>query len=217
MKSNRFPYLLMNACAGLALTASSTALAEEKQRGPYVGVDLGPALTEDATVREFPGAGSGGKVEFDTGVRLSAGGGFRFTDWFRAGGETGFILNGIDGADATLTHVPILANVEFQLPNKSPLVPFVGGGPGFAISTISFEEDNLSGGLELDGSASDAVFAWQLYGGLRWKLNERMSLGAVYKYFEADSSTWDVDGASRDIRFNKIRSHAVNVSFAMDF
>lgn len=178
--------------------------------------DIGPALTDDASVREFPGGG-GGDVEFDTGVRMSVGGGFRLTEWFRVGGETGFIMNSIDGADATLTHVPMLANVEFQLPNKTPLVPFIGGGPGFALSTISFDDDNLSGGATVDGAASDAVFAWQLYGGVRWKLNERMSLGAVYKYFEADSSTWEVDDTSADIRFGKIKSHSVNVSFAMSF
>ena len=215
MKSNGRSLLSSTACIGLALALNSSARAAEA--GPYALVDLGPALTQDADLKEFPGAGSGGKVKFDPGVRMSAGGGYRFAEWFRAGGEMGFIYNDIDGVDGYVSHTPLLGNVEFRLPNRTPIVPFVGGGPGLSFTSIYIYEDNFDGGTFVDGWSSDTVFAWQLYGGFRWKLNDTMSLGAVYKYFEADSSTWDVDGTSQDIRFGKIRSHAVNVSFSADF
>jgi opacity protein-like surface antigen len=206
---------IWSVCFALLLATGTSVRADET--GPYFGADLGPALTDDPKLKEFPGAGAGGDVDLDAGVRLSLGGGYRFNHWFRAGGETGFIVHNLDGADASLSYVPFLANVEFCLTNKSRVVPFIGGGPGFAITTISFDDDNLAGGTRVDGSAADAVFAWQIYGGLRYQLNERMSLGAVYKYFDVQSSTWDVDDTSTDIRFGRTHTHSFSVSFSMDF
>jgi opacity protein-like surface antigen len=204
---------------GLLLPAATPGIlnAEEAPSGPYVGADLGVALTQDARLKSFPGSGGGGDVQFDTGIRLSLAGGWRFTDWLRAGGEFGVISHAIQGADATFAHFPLMANVELQLPNKTPIVPFIGGGPGVSISTISFDDDNLRGGDFVDGSASDAVFAWQVYGGLRYKINDSMSAGLVYKYFEAGESSWDVDGSSTDIRFGRTRTHAISASFSMGF
>ena len=215
MNLNRHPYSFWSLCLALLLVAGSYALADDT--GLYFGADLGPALTDDPKLKEFPGAGSGGDVELDAGVRLSLGAGYRFNHWFRAGGETGFIIHSLDGADASLSYVPFLTNVEFCLTNKSRVVPFIGGGPGFAITTISFDDDNLSGGTTVDGSASDAAFAWQIYGGLRYQLNENMSLGAVYKYFDVQSSTWEVDDTPADIRFGRTHTHSFSVSFSMDF
>src|SRR6187455_3061403 len=125
MKPNGRSFLTSTACLGVALAMNSSARAAEA--GPYGLLDLGPALTEDADLKEFPGLGSGGKVKFDPGVRFSAGGGHRFAEWFRAGGEMGFIYNDIDGADGYVSHTPLLGSVEFRLPNRSPIVPFVGG------------------------------------------------------------------------------------------
>lgn len=215
MKSNGRFLLSLSACTGLALAMNYSVRADEV--GPYAGVDLGPAITQDSDLREFPGAAPGHKVKFDPGARLSLGGGYRFTDWFRAGGETGFIINSIDGADAAVSHVPFLAEVEFRLPNPSPIVPFIGGGPGFAVSSISIDDDNLAGGTRVDGDASDAVFAWQVFGGVRWKLSDNMHLGVVYKYFEAESPSWEVRHTTEDIRFGRTRSHSISASFSMDF
>jgi len=215
MKTN----LTLAGCSALTLACtltSTVALAEEKQ-GPYAGADLGIALTGDTALREFPGAGRGHHVEFDPGVRLSLGGGWSFCEWFRAGGEFGIIGHNIKGADATFSEIPFMAVAEFRLPNKSPIVPFIGGGPGFAISVISLDDDNLGGGDFVDGSASDAVFAWQVYGGLRYKIDDHMSVGLVYKYFEAEAPTWDVRRTSQDIRFGRTHTHAISASFSIDF
>jgi opacity protein-like surface antigen len=204
--------------AGAALLASlSTAHLNAQEHGIYFNADGGPALTEDAKLKENPGAGGGGDVEFDPGVRFSFGGGYRFTEWFSVGGESGVIVNGIDGADAVVTQAPFLANLELRWPNKSRLVPFIGGGPGFSFSGISIDEDNLGGGSNVDGSASDVVFAWQVYGGVRFKLADNMSLGAAYKYFDAGSPTWEVEDSADDIRFGKLRTHAFVASFSMSF
>jgi opacity protein-like surface antigen len=201
----------------LGLLLAGAVSAEERPMGPYFGADFGVALTQDTKLREFPGASGGGKVEFDPGVRLSLSGGWRVTPWFRGGGEFGFISHTIDGADAAVTHMPLLANVEFQLPNRTRLLPFIGGGPGVAFSVLDIDDDFLGDGDFVDGSTSDAVFAWQVYAGLRFRINESMSVGVVYKYFEADGSDWDVENSSSEISFGRIRSHAINASFSMSF
>jgi opacity protein-like surface antigen len=203
-------------CSAL-LVASAPAWAEEQMQGPYVGADLGVALTSDAKLREFPGAAGGSDVEFNPGVRLSLSGGWRFNDWLRAGGEFGIISHSIKGADASLTHFPLMANLEFQVPNKTRVVPFLGGGPGVSISVLDIDDDNLGGGDFVDGSTGDAVFAWQAYGGARFQINDSMSVGIVYKYFEAESSSWDVRRTSSDIRFGRTRTHSISASFSMDF
>jgi len=202
---------------GTGLILVFSAMAEEEYQGPFVGADFGIALTSDTRLKEFPGVSGRHNVRFDPGARLSLDGGWRFTDWFRAGGEFGVISHSIKGADASLVEFPLMANLEFQIPNKSRVVPFFGGGPGVSISVFDIDHDNLAGGDFVDGSTADAVFAWQAYGGARFRINDSMSVGLVYKYFEADSTTWDVRRTASDIRFGRTRTHAISASFSMDF
>ncbi len=209
--------ILAGALALGGLVGTFQTKGDEATPGPYIGADLGVALTSDARLRQFPGTVGGSKVEFDPGLRLSLNGGWRFADWVRAGGEFGVISQTIKGADASFAHFPLMANVELQMPNKTRLVPFIGGGPGVSISTIAIDDDSLNGGDLVDGSAADAVFAWQAYAGLRYNFNDWMSLGAVYKYFAADATSWDVHRTATDIRFGRTHTHSVGVSFSMDF
>ena len=200
----------------LASTFSTAASAAEQQ-GFYFTADLGPAMTEDTRLGEFPDAVGGGDVEFETGARFVIGGGYRVCDWFSVGAETGYIFHGIEHTDGIFSQVPLLGNIEFRLPNRSPVVPFIGGGPGLTISGIAFDEDNLGNGSNIDGYSSDVVFAWQIYGGLRVKLDENMSIGAAYRYFDAEGPEWDVERTSQDIRFGRMRTHAVTAAFSMSF
>ena len=201
----------------IVLLLAGAVWAEERPHGPYFGADFGGALTDDVKLKSFPGATTLGKVQFDPGVRMTVNGGYRFTPWFRAGGEFGFISHTIDGVDAAMTHVPLLANIEFQLPNRSIVLPFIGGGPGVSISVLDIDNDFLGNGDFVDGSTSDAVFAWQAYGGLRFRINDEMAVGVVYKYYESEGSTWDVENSFAEIRFGRVRSHGICVSFSMSF
>jgi opacity protein-like surface antigen len=193
------------------------ALAHDEDRGFYAGADVGGAVAESTSLREFPDAPPGGTVKFRGGARLSLNAGYRFTDWFSLGAETGFIANEIRGADAALVQAPFLGVVEFRLPNKSPVEPFIGGGPGVSFSMLGINDDNLNNGTDVDGADSDAVFAWQAYGGVRVRLNDHLSLGAAYKYFAADAANWAVENTSQNIRFGRARVHSVSVLISANF
>ena len=201
---------------GLIVASSPFALADE-HHGLYFNADLGGALVENTALNEFPGAAPGGKVEFNPGMRMSLGGGFRFNDWFSVGAETGYMFNTFKDADGYMSQTPFLANVEFRLPNRSPIVPFIGGGPGMSFNAIWLDYDSLGNGSRVDGGGGDTVFAWQAYGGLRFKINEYMSAGVVYKYFDAQASKWEVDNTSQDIRFGKTHTHSICASFSMSY
>jgi len=203
------------AITALAFTPATSPAGE--QSGIYFKADAGGTLAKSTALKEFPDAPPGGSVKFHPGARLSMGGGYRFNDWLSVGGETGFIGNDIKGADATLTQVPMFADVELSLTNRTRLIPFIGGGPGVSISVINIDDDSLGGGSIVDGSTSDAVFAWQAYGGVRFKINDNMSVGLVYKYFGAGSPTWDVERSSQDIRFGNAHVHTFSATFQMSF
>jgi opacity protein-like surface antigen len=211
--SSSLPLLITSA----SLLASSANSQAGEEHGFYLGADVGAARAESSSLREFPDAPPGGKVRFNTGARLSLDAGYRFNDWLSLGAETGFIVNEIKGADAALLQAPILAVVEFRMPNKSPLVPFIGGGPGVSFSAIGINNDSLNGGTDVDGAAADAVFAWQVYGGVRFKITDSLSLGAVYKYFAADAAEWDVRNNSQSIRFGKARVLSIGASLSVSF
>lgn len=210
-------YAIVPVLGIISTVTAFNALGHDDGHGFYAGADVGGAVAESTSLREFPDAPPGGRVKFHTGARLGLKGGYRFTDWFSLGAETGFIVNEIRGADAALLQAPILGVVEFRVPNKSPVEPFIGGGPGVSFSVLGINNDSLNGGTDVDGADSDAVFAWQAYGGLRVKLNDHLSLGAVYKYFSADAASWAVENTSQDVRFGRARVHSVSVLISANF
>ena len=214
------------ACIGFALTF---ALGAQGQ-GPFIKLEAGPTITEDVTITEFFGVPQGSKIELEPGFRFAFGGGYAFSDFIALGGETGFSYNAIDdieGAssenDSSIGNVPLLANVILKFPTRSPLVPFVGAGAG--LSFVWFDANTIQapsgvGTITLDGSESDTVFAWQVFGGLKYEINPQMSLGLSYKYLHADSPHWEAEddfGSGFDIRTGHIETHAVTFVFSMKF
>lgn len=215
MKNHVQSISILSVCGLLALLPLSSRGDERK--GLYFNADVGGSWADNISLNEFPDAPPGGNVELTPGVRLSAGGGYRFNDWFSVGAEMGYMWNGFEDADGYLSQTPFLANVELRLPNKSRIVPFIGGGPGMSFSSIWLDDDALGNGSSVDGGASDVVFAWQAYAGLRFRISEYMSAGIVYKYFDAQSPEWDVDNTSQDIRFGKSHVHSICANFSMSF
>lgn len=227
----------------LAWGGANGALLQPTANGPagkgYFWGGAGPAWTEDADLDEFAGDPvSEGELHFNTGIRFELGGGYHITDWLAAEFETGVIYNSVDSVDAAglssggeldLSQVPMLVNVVFSLPNETGFVPYVGGGVGGAFSVLYADYFAL-GPNTADGSFSDVVFAWQGFAGLRYDFNENMSLGATYKYFAAESPTWEADTfvgtglppyggywTTTDTKAGPFRSQSVTLAFTMRF
>lgn len=221
---NYFSSLKFALCAALPLLTAVAAHGQSTNF--YFRFDIGPAWSQETDLDEFASENvAGAELKFDTGLRLSVAGGYQVTDWFSAELETGFIYNSGDirgvasDGDVSVSRTPILANVVFQCPKSSPFIPFLGAGIGGAASLL-YADDIAIGTTTADGSFGDFVFAWQAFAGVRYAINEQMSLGLVYKYFYSGASDWEPDlsiGTSGDISADSIQTHSVGFAFNFNF
>jgi len=211
--------------------AVASLLAPQPTQGQGTGFyfrgDIGPAFTENMHVTEFFGPVSGATIKLDPGVRFGAAGGYSITDWFAAEVETGVSynyfrsVNGFVADNTSLANVPFLGNLVLQCPTKLGIVPYVGGGLGVVFST--FDTDNFADNSNsVSGNDTDAVFAYQAFAGLRYKINERMFVDLGYKYLRAEAPRYHVEplffgDPSGDLRLSAIHTHSVAFSFTMKF
>jgi opacity protein-like surface antigen len=228
MKSISKILVVLAGAAGLAAAVPFSAQAQGT--GFYVKADAGGNITSDPDLKEFFGENTAGaKVKLDPGVRFGLDGGYQFCDWFAAEVELGGMANrvrSISGPsrvhDTTFANVPFLVNGRLQLPNRSPVKPYLGAGVGFSEAII--DADHLEfGNTFFTGSDSDTVFAWQAFAGLSWRLNERMELGVEYRYFCAESPRWHADilfggpPFNDTLSFGRTQTHAISVAFTFQF
>src|SRR6185436_4406528 len=119
------------ALAGVLMAGQARAA-----HGFYLNAGAGVSLAEDVKLKEFFGP-AGNHLDFDAGVRFSVSGGYNFNDYIGLEGETGWIYNDIQHVDASLSHVPMMANVVFRYDRPDcKLVPYAGAGLGGDISVI---------------------------------------------------------------------------------
>jgi len=220
---NSFKVLLI---FGATVAATMTAPGQEGRF--YIRGDLGGNLTRDTSLREFFGEplAPGSKVKFDPGVRFGVAAGFRVTEWFSAEVETGVMANSIDTitdatrVDAVFSNVPLLVNARLQCPRCKRLTPYIGGGAGGSFPVIDANHIEI-GNTFMDGSDSSAVFAYQGFAGLRYKLNDQMGLSLEYHYFHADGAEWQAEfihgGGSDKMRFGATETHALSIAFDWSF
>jgi opacity protein-like surface antigen len=211
---------------GAAIFALLTHPAQAQMENFYVRGGIGPTLTDKADFREFASEFVGdAEFDFDTGFNFDAAFGYQLTPWFALEAQTGFSYNSVDvrgvpsDGDLDVGRYPFLANVVFQLPNRTRFIPFAGAGIGGAASVLAADDFTI-GATTADGTFSDFVFAYQFFGGLRYDFNDNMGIGIYYKYLTTESADWDPDlsiGTSGDIRASTLHSHSVNVAFTFRF
>jgi len=190
--------------SGLALPAA----AEEKESGFFFNVGTGVNWAEDVDMEV---AGVSSTADLDVGIRVAIGGGYNINKYLGVGFETGYIWNGFDGNDNSLSHLLGMFNGELRIPNASPLEPYLGGGIGGSLNILYFDD---SGFLDWDVD-SDFNFAWQALAGIRYKFVPNISLGVGYKYFGTANSDYHINGAN--VHIGTSNNHSLNVAFNMVF
>jgi len=171
----------------------------------------------------------GFKARFDPGERAGVACGYQITDWFAAEGEIGANVNEVESQfrspfpsvgfrDGTFANVPLLFNVKLQYPNHSHWTPYVGAGLGVSVAIVDADifiaADSLDFG-RARARGADAVFAYQAFAGLRYRLNERMGLSVEYRYLATEAPEWDLGDRFATLSFGRIDTHAF--SFAFDY
>ena len=186
--------------AALALLAvPSAAAAQGSGSGVYLGANIGANFLNDS---EFDTAAVGEvDNDYDTGFALSGQVGYDTGQLWQYGGlraelELSYRENEIDqhaiaalgGAQpdstGTASTTALLANLFHDFETGTPLTPYVGGGIGYAWSSL----DNY--GVRAAPNAlddEDAGFAWQLGAGLGYAVTERATVSLDYRYFSTSA------------------------------
>jgi opacity protein-like surface antigen len=208
-------YVLLLLCLGSA-TAASAPLGV---RGWY---ELGATVVEDAKLESFfEEPVSGNKVEFDPGFRGAIALGKELSRYVALEAEGGFHYNSIRsiggaGADnGELYQFPVLGNLVLQFPNRTRLVPVIGGGVG-AVFSILDGNDIALGGSRLSDSEETWSFAYQGYGGLMYSFRPDMALGISYHYLRNDGPNWDF-GDGNNVKFDRLVNHSIVLTYNFRF
>lgn len=230
MKSSVVP--LVTAVA-VTLVVPHTSFAQyynsySGETGLYFRAGIGPAFTQDGMVTEFTGFPPGSEIEYRTGLAFEGAFGYAFNDWVSLELEAGWIGNeirsveGFTHDDTFLYQAPLLISVTLQqrIPQTiiTPYVRAAFGGSATIFDTDGFSNETVT----LFGDDADVVFAYQFSAGVRFDINDQMSIGAGYKYFATEDSSFEYEavfGGGPDVQFGieGVRTHVVMVTFNMKF
>jgi len=208
-------HLLLLLCLGSATGVSAPVGA----RGWY---ELGATAIDAAKLESFfDEPVSGNKVKFDPGFRSAIALGAELTRYVSLEAEGGFhynsirSINGAASDNGELYQFPILGNLVLHFPNRTRLVPVIGGGVG-AVFSILDGKDIALGASRFSSTEETWSFAYQGYAGLMYSFRPDMALGFRYHYLRNDGPTWDL-GAGNDVKFNHLVNHSLVLAFSFRF
>jgi opacity protein-like surface antigen len=188
---------IISAVLGLLLVASTASAA-----GLYVGGSLGVTLLSNSTLSDALGdygtasydAGflANGYVGYDFGfIRTEFELGYQFASISKFNLVPGVILGPGGGSVLTVNNPDLnigiftgMANVWVDIKNRSRFIPYLGGGVGFAAVSWSNSCYNGCNYYEYD---SDTVFAYQVGGGVAFKVTNNLDIDIGYRYFSTEN------------------------------
>lgn len=164
----------------------------------YAEIDLGGVYQQENTTlfqsAPFP---SSATASFNLGVRGNIALGYNINQSWAVEFDTGVLWNSmakVNGVSLDQPYplnvtfdtytIPLLANVIYRFPLKSPLVPYVEAGVGGAASILSYSQASAT--ME-DTSFG---FAYQAEVGLKYKLGKRAFIGVAYQFLSTTDPNW---------------------------
>jgi opacity protein-like surface antigen len=177
--------------------------------------DVGAAWVEDFKVGDT-------SLSFDTGVRVDVIPTYQWNEYLSLDFNTGFIWNNTDkvsgpggtfSVDGDQWQFPFLVDVNFRFPTKFGLIPFIGGGGGGVYAIANVDKVN---GDTVNDSDDDIFGAVQGVAGIEYKIDEKFSVGIVYKYlymFTEETVVFPGGSVSSD----NTRTHSVSLSLRLSY
>ncbi len=201
------------ALVGLAALPDPAA-AQHPANGFYVSGEAGATFQ---STQDIWGNGVSAHMEPDVGLAILGAGGYRFWDDFRIEEEPSWrraTISKINGgpASGSMSAFAMMTNLVYDIPlGLGPIVPFVGGGVGFAYTAFS-------GITPVGGSTvndNDTVFVMQGIAGVSYNLSDQLALVAAYRFFSPDGSNIET-GLGTKVH-GADQSHTVTVGLRWSF
>lgn len=140
-----------------------------------------------------------GEVEYDdTPIRFGGALGFRLTDSLRIEAEAGYGSADADSLRTSSTSaelnggvdvLSLMLNVLYDFDLDWPVVPFITAGAGIGYFDADFSDGG--GGLTQDSGGDDTQLIYQVGGGLKYPVNDALSMTGSYRYFGAEDLEFD--------------------------
>ena len=109
---------------------------------------------------------------------------------------------------------------KLQYPNHTHWTPYIGAGLGISAAILDADilvaSSTFTDFQRVHTSGADAVFAYQAFAGLRYRLNERMGFSVEYRYLATEAPEWDL-GNHAKLSFDRIETHALSIAFDYRF
>jgi len=237
-------------CSTMALVALTAVLRAEDdftvpEPSPYPMRSFGYIELGAAVITDFDAIMSGvttnGSWSQNTTLSLSPGfavnGGFgdSLGRWVTVEFLAGILYNNVDTVtgpsgdlgpvDGSLMQVPLMLNIAVQAPLKGPVQPFVGAGAGAVISWLDIQQTVQVGSgdlVTLDGSSTEYNFAYQFFGGVRYRLSQDARVTLTYRFQGCVSPTWSLDsayygGTAATLKASDIYAQSLMLGFQASF
>jgi opacity protein-like surface antigen len=228
MKRTLLSLLVALAAATLLASVAAAAGAPYYPMHPYFSVHIGGTSLQDADVDfDDPGIVFDDEIEFDNGFNVGAAFGYDY-GLARLEVELAYRENDVDRvnsegfafrADGDFSATSVMLNGYWDFETGSPVVPYIGGGIGFAnVSANNIKVFDVDG-VESFVDDDDSVFAYQLAAGIAFDLNPALTLDLGYRFFgtstvELDANPLLFQPAGIETEFD---SHNVNLGLRMNF
>jgi outer membrane immunogenic protein len=221
---------LLAALASVTLLASvaTAARAPYPPMHPYFSVHVGGTWLQDADI-DYDDPIIDDEIEFDNGFNIGAAFGYDY-GLARLEIELAYRQNDVDtinvnfiegpvtfSGDGDFSATSVMLNGYWDFETGSPIVPYIGGGIGFA--NVSANDVKINGVPVVDDD--DNVFAYQLAAGLAFTLAPPLTLDLGYRLFGTSNPDLKIDPALRVLGFSDFEtefdSHNVNLGLRMNF